>query len=118
MLEFCGQGATGCGTSLSVQNHAVLRVNASLFQHNYNHLQILNHPIIRSGRRQRGGGIRRRKGKRKEERGEEEEDEKEVAAAAGGRRMRWRREERRRIGFQARTCCGVSVSDSRLETLC
>jgi len=55
VLEFCGQGSAGCGTSLSVQNHAVLRVNASLFQHNYNHLQILNHPIIRSGRRERGG---------------------------------------------------------------
>jgi hypothetical protein len=32
-----------------VQNQAVVRVNASVFQHNYNHIQIINHPIIRAG---------------------------------------------------------------------
>jgi hypothetical protein len=49
VLEFCGGGPVACGTAVSVQNCAVLRVNASLFQHNYNHIQILNHPIVRSG---------------------------------------------------------------------
>ena len=49
VMEFCGDGPAGCGTALSVQNSALVRVNSSLMQHNYNHIQILNHPIVRAG---------------------------------------------------------------------
>ena len=31
------------------QNMALVRINASLFQHNYNHVQLMNRPIIRLG---------------------------------------------------------------------
>ena len=48
-LEFCGGALADCGVAISMQNQAILRVNASVFQHNYNHIQIMNHPIVRSG---------------------------------------------------------------------
>ena len=36
-------------TGPHTQNMALVRINASLFQHNYNHVQLLNRPIIRLG---------------------------------------------------------------------